>query len=936
MPRLPFALAIVAAAVYLLGLSGAWGTVTSIPTAGRSIFRLTSARLDTATAAPDLVGGTSDGRVSAIKSTGELRWDVQTGGFAFDVTAGNLDADTADEVVAACADGKIYAIDNDGRVLWTHDLGIVAVAVAIARLDGVSPVVVAGGAGRDLVAIPASGPPASATLGLGRYVSLLRSGNFDADTADEVLALSLVYSPPGGAYTLELVDGPALDLAIPATAGVQIVSDYLGLMPNGSAPQTMTGQGFDVATEDTDGDGSDEMVTARGRYAVAAPLTQLISFAPGSYLPTTLDFFYRVPQLAVGDFDAGSPGLETFIVNGPDAVLYDAGGAILGQVRGTQGFSDVTAVTVGGSTAAYLASAPNGDDTLYRVTFEPGWEGSFAALARTGRVAAIGSTIGDITDSLELAAGGSQLAGQPGPFPYGVFYQVIDSPSRAAAIANSVNAVSTYRGLFPTYTNLLYFATVGLLEPPGNRPDGKPWPLDPRYRFQLAHADVMSLAQQLEVTGTPFVLQVGHGNSPFLPLQSALDVLDAAPTACLGFSTAEDLVDLTPNSTRNLSYYIDNFMVPLLDAAATRGKMFIMEEKGTFWLTAPAEPTVRAALFGGSYKHVIVPSVEDSNSRSPDLNRAARFALWMNGDVERWASRMIADNFSFNRAWDWEYPFSGHAHLRYNVTDLALGASVFMNQMGQTDWTHAFTTVGREAVVPFLRLLGKGIAAPPTREQMRGVSPVVLTLTSPTSRYVAESQNGHRLNGFGGDLAPYALGQLDAFWGMAPTRSTDLSSYLWQRRVQYGNHLPATPFGFVAALGGATPALDDAPWSSLWNTDGDTIFRDGVAVPLDQARVAITADLVAGAAAMPIEVTGEVFAQVAEIAPGQYVVYLVDPAWQDPSDREVTITPRAGGVWTVADRIAGRILADGVMTHAVTVPAGAFRIIELTASTLDE
>ena len=196
---------------------------------------------------------------------------------------------------------------------------------------------------------------------------------------------------------------------------------------------------------------------------------------------------------------------------------------------------------------------------------------------------------------------------------------------------------------------------------------------------------------------------------------------------------------------------------------------------------------MRELIFNGRYRSVLLPCVEDSNSRMPEVNLAARVGLWLDGQVDDWACRMSADWFCASRSWEWEYPLTGSPHLRYFTSQALLGARVFMSLSGERDRAGNWTRAGTEGTGNFLHLLGKGLIAPPRREQLRSISPVALAIERPTPRFVKHGSNGHHHESWGDDQAdgkPWPFDRLDCYWAMSPLPGDG------RRHVSLGPHSP--------------------------------------------------------------------------------------------------------------------------------------------------
>jgi len=342
---------------------------------------------------------------------------------------------------------------------------------------------------------------------------------------------------------------------------------------------------------------------------------------------------------------------------------------------------------------------------------------------------------------------------------------------------------------------------------------------------------------------------------------------------------------------------------------------------------------MREIIFNGRYRSVLLPSVEDSNSRTPELNLAPRIGLWLDGQVDGWACRSSADWFCASRSWEWEYPLTGHPQLRYHVSQALLGTRVFMFLNGEREpRTGRWTPVGTEGTGLFLHMLGKGIVAPPKREQLRAISPVALVMRQPSERFAMHGHNGHHPEKWmkdGSDGKPWAMDRLDTYWAMAPLPSTDVSTYLWGRTRRDASHIPVTsPHGFVCLIPDGKPKTSDK-WTSLWVTDGDHLGKQGRLYKLSEARKQISADLAEGAKRFPFRIEGRVFHQIVQQSPDRYVIALIDPNWLAPADCQVELTAQWPGVWQVTDRLTGKALGSLGKSLKLTVPAGTFRLVNV-------
>lgn len=892
-------------AALILAVGPARAGVEIISTAGRNIYRLAVARTGVGPAPVQIVGSTYDNRIAAFATDGTLRWEMTMAGFVFDLAAGDLDGDGGDELVAAGADGAVHVFSADGTLRWRRNLGAPVYQVALARLDGRTTVVLAGGVTRQVVAFAADGTERH-RVDLGEMVRVLRAGDFDGNGADKVAVLSR-------REVVSFFQGPKLTLL------KDVITPQKTLL--GGPGWTMRQANGTVA--DLDGDGAAEFLFIPGAFTLKGGLHKQFDLPP-RFRESGYDVHYSMRLLAAGNLTA-HPGAETVVVEGAQIALVDRAGKELGRAVAPVGFTDVVYLPGNPHGSALLGSSPNGDDNLYRLTFSPGWEKAVEQIERRGVMAAIGASLADVAGAAARWTG-EPMPGADGPFDVVLTHANMWRRWNPDAFAPWIESVREERRKFP-YSRLRFSVHFWPSEDaPLRRPDGKPWSRDPRMGHLLTRAQIVEAARRFEAAACPFWVSVGHGCGPYMELATLEAMIAAAPTTLLGFTSAED------EQPAEMAYYFEHYIRPLLELSLTHGRRVILKNKNIWWAYWPAEPKLRELIFNGRYRSVLVPCVEDSNSRSADVNLAARVGLWLDGQVDNWASRSIADQFSFNRAWEWEYVRTGHPALRYNLAQAMLGARVFMLLNGEREHgTGRWTRVGTEGTATFLHLLGRGVITPPRRDQVRAISPVALVMQQPGKRFVDHGANGHRDSGWARDDSdgqPWAFDRLDCYWGMAPLPPTDVATYLWGRTRRDASQLPTTaPHGFVTLVPGDV-ATKNSRWQTHWVTDGDTLRKAGRTYSLTTARTALLADLAEAEQRLPLSVEGRVFHQVIELSPDRFIVALVDSGWLDPADRTVKLTMRLPGTWTFTDRLSGEATGPATAPLEVRVPAGSFVLLE--------
>jgi hypothetical protein len=193
-----------------------------------------------------------------------------------------------------------------------------------------------------------------------------------------------------------------------------------------------------------------------------------------------------------------------------------------------------------------------------------------------------------------------------------------------------------------------------------DRPNGKAW--DPGNAHAPFSRTVLleQVVAPLVAAKVPFIIRAGDAGSPYISPDTATAVIKAADKYCIGFSTAENHDFNGPVKTGD---YLAYGVQPIMEMCVSAGCRFFFNEKGTFW-SSIAATNVSNIMLDPRFVNVTTPSAEDSNSRTPDLDLAARVGIFMDGQVGAWKARLVADTFAFNRLWDWSKVVAGHPHWR--------------------------------------------------------------------------------------------------------------------------------------------------------------------------------------------------------------------------------------------------------------------------------
>lgn len=846
-----------------------------------------------------------DGLVGCQSPDGKVLWSAATGAFPYDLSAADLDGDGRAEALVASADGCLHVI-GAGRERWKWSTPAPLYQVEVTRLDG-RTVILTGGVDRKLYALDHAGHSLK-VIETPRVVRLIESGDLDGDGQREVVTATHLGE-------LEVFAGLAL---------TSLWKRRTPLMENGREVKGFW-RPYSLALADLDGDGRDEILLGSGFYNRSGIR---VLKGDGSVLWDRPDGFYfrdgtyySHTQMAAADI-ADSPGKEVLGLNAGRLHVLTAAGEPLVTGRSVLGFTDL-ALAGGRGPGVWLASTPNGDDRIYRLDLTPGWEQDFAGLKREGRMARVEANLDRLRD---------QIAAWQGVAPDGpptIHLVSGGQPNTPELIRAHFPTIAWYRQRYP-YPNCIFAMSINIAanEPvPGfGNPDRR------TLARRLRPAAIVELLKTNEEAGIPFIAAVGHGCEPQVTVETCEAILKACPKTCLGFNSSENSDFGEP-----LEKYLNDYWFPLMDVCRRYGKQALLIEKGAWWLCVPAMDKYRK-LIDGTYADVLVMSVEDSNSRSPELNLLARAGLYAAGAVNTWSARTISDELCWNRYFEWEWPQSGHPFLRRELAQALLGARFFeyhlyLHRLDDPEGPR-ITTIGREVVDLIIPMIGKGLLIPPRPADMVGLAPVALRMREPDPGFAAEAMNFHRHDEFADDPAERSslLEGVACHHGMAPVREHYLGKYLLGQDRHYGNFVPATPYGVPLLVPASLPP-DRLKWArQSYQTDGRALYADGRTLDGPAARPIIEQAFREAARSLPVRAEGRIELLAQRLPDGRLRLTLIDPGFLDPEDRPVVLRLAAGTPTAWVDPLSGETLTATAGAVRLTVPAGAFRIVESTGS----
>ena len=898
----------------------------------------------------ELIYGTFEGAIRCQSLTsGDLLWEVPIHAFPFSVVAKDINYDGKAEIFVAAANGKLYAISSRGHVLWTFASKFPLYAVAVGDIEpGGTPEIVTGGIDRQVYVLSSLGK-LMAQFEVSRLVHHLATVDVDQDGRDEVFVVNarafanLLTLNPSQVGTWKGVPYP---YTVHAWQGIPYPNLPINVKELWQTPMLVSENeinwenpknrfhGFSVTIDNINDDSDFEILLGGSLWnqqavmALSATTGKRLWISPKQppFFGKEYTEFYSTAFVQTTDIEPNSLGKEILTIAGGMVRLLSNKGQVLKQAHAQIGFTDL----VVDDNSLYLGSSPNGDTTVYRVDMRQDWVNQIEHLERQGKIQQIGETLANIRQQVENYQGTATHSTQI----YDIRLKQKKLKPNATAYQDALRKITWFNEQFPYYNLRAVFMMKLMEEQPPLDETGQPWS-EERWQADAVHGtmsvdEILDIARQIETHRIPTVFMIGHSCMPFIHLQTAEKILHVAPRYTVGFVSMED------NCLDRLSRYIQHYFGPLADICVRYGhKKCIALNKNAWWMAAPAIKDIYTALFQGQRGKALVAASEDSNSRTPEINVLARSGLWLAGLIDTIQVSAISDLFSFSRYHEWEYPKHGHPYLRLLIAHTVLGGNTFgirIMDMQPTGDTWTFSRLGQESTEIFYHMLGKGIVFAPTREQVKGFSPVGIAVHEPPEKWLQDSFNNHSPWNWQEDetLHNAVFPHNGCLWGNTQTPEHALQKLLLGTQRQFGAHIPATPYGLIAIVP-AHADLENVPGiKTWWHTDGIYVWQDEKQkLTGREAGCALKTAFEQAATQLPFRTQEAVFLQTLKIDDNTYRLFIIDPGWLTPETRHVSIQVQMGQPVFVTDVLSNEKIAVADNQIHLTVPAGAFRILEV-------
>lgn len=843
-----------------------------------------------------LIVASYDGKILSYAEEGRIKWRANTGGhIPFDMAVDDLDGDGYDETMVASSDGSLYVLNHEGHNLWTFETKAPLYNVATLNGSDGKKYIVIGGVDKTLYKLSKDGQVIStssilsgvATERQETVIRHIKAADLFGNGKEYLVVASVIRDNSNG--SLSLIDPDDMDnplWTVDFGPNIKTRYKYIG----------------EMLIQDLDKDGKSEILLPCGKTAVG---DVIVFNCHGEYLKKfdnpskERGKDYRMNFLSYVNIPSQS---EEYILGffQNKIIVHDLEGQEQGIYTSKHTFASGTLDPV--TNTYYIASDVSGGDAIYALKLDTAdWGEAFENIEQVGRINEIRQNIQVINQQLDNFV-------MPA-------YQ--DAISKGNVVVRGSFAPASYEAVTNGSTSLSAYAVWS-----ENYPDDvDPFYLehkDKRRKYDMTAEEIIAAAAAFEANGQDFSIWAGHGKDPYMQVSTYEGILKAAPNHCklLIFSEMETMDEDT-------AYFINHILVPLADACKEQGNTkILMRNKYIFW-AGQYYLDFGQALFNDQYKDVIVPSTEDTNCRSQEVNFAGRLGLWLTGQVKDLGGRLIEDNNTFVRQFEWSAQMTKTAFIRNMVHNLSFGAKYFHNS------NPSIPEEDQLAVV--YKLVDKGALVVPDREDVLSIPSVALGMRTPHDDYIKHGTNGHYLNAFNGeDNESYVFDHLDCYWGGYPIADYDFSNYGYGAKSRTVNFLPTTPYGMIPIIPDDYD-IEGTRFTHKISTDGKYFYDESGNRHTAEAYKSTVQNLLRKSRRkMPVVVSGQVAWNVIRIDDQHVRVILMDSGYADPKKRQARVQLQTIEGIICQDILSGETLPIEDNQIHVTVPAGVFRIIDVT------
>jgi hypothetical protein len=441
------------------------------------------------------------------------------------------------------------------------------------------------------------------------------------------------------------------------------------------------------------------------------------------------------------------------------------------------------------------------------------------------------------------------------------------------------------------------------------------------HRFPMTTLpEILEYMRFFEEEQIPFYLFVDHGCRPWISLDTARKIVDAAPTWFRGFYLAEDNYNYPGPLFQEWLAWAGE----LLDICHERGKKVIFKEMYDCWSLLASDRAVFDVLF--KYPETIIPMFATNNAHAPEIQIGGMLGLWRSGVCNDWGMSSQHFNWSWNciQRLDYTDVCPPDVILRMDLAAASLGCTYFHVEGGQR-WMDnegsilPDSTRHRELLY---QLMERNVILP-TRSLV-GLSPVgVVRTTDPQA--AGDARIGHPGSRRGTHFREGLLGVRASMQTPPPYY---LPAYAYGVRHYFDGLFPATPYGYIQLIPEAVGDGSQAAAREVIRTGTNMVTLNGKTMSAEAARPEVISMLETAAEELPFR-TESAFLSAQRWGDG-YRLVLIDPGYLSPVGVRARVRvnlPRAEG--NATDLVTGERLAvrDGALD--VEIPAGGFRLLAL-------
>jgi lambda-carrageenase len=865
--------------------SGGENRPMSFSTNGKTVYQLRTGLVEKAHRA--VITASIDGIIQCFSLNGELLWQASTDeGFPFDLCVADIDNDGLDEILVASGNGSLYAFDNNGKTMWVFSKLPPLYQVSVATKADGSAVVITGGVEQILYFLSPLGEVVG-ELKTEHCIRHIRAGK-KGDNKTDFVAVATTSSGLSGFLSLLQID----------PADISIVWEKLNL---GTFAHNTGKRFFSMLLQDINKDGCDEILLSGGwgengrlyAYNCSGEDLFITSDEKIPNIPYRMNLL-RYVELPDDEFILGHFG-NVLIVYEPDGTFREV---ITGPYSFVDSYFDKTLNIL------FMGSSVCGGDDIYAFHLDQsGWQEVYKSIQPIGKLAEIERNLNLLSKQIEN-------------FKPPAYQQ---PPKQTMIIAPKLQNMD--------FENVSFIKVITLSQQIGLRDELWCKEIDRRRSYDLSAAELNEIVLEHESSGQDFVIWAGHGTRIYFPLSSFERAIKSAPNHLKGFIFAE-----MESSDQHMQDIVSEIILPLAELCRKHEKLIFLRNKNIFWNGSCYLPFWNNVLFNEKYSNVFVPGLEETNCRTQELSLSGRVGLWQMGYFNRWLGRATTDNVNFDRMFEW----GGHQlithHFRNLVSSASFGADAFYNTLAITDLsfeTQKDTSILYAQLVPFYKMLEKGIIHIPDREELLSISELAIGMKGPPSNtYIKHGSNGHQY-WFPNEGKPeMVFDRLDTYWGGSSLDLYDFSYYAMNVKRRMTNFLPETPYGLIQII-----PLENKPdprIKKIIATDGQ-FFYDGFGIQhsASEYKPVVEDALDEAAKRLVVLVKGEVHWSVVKIDEEHLRITLIDPGYLDPAERNAEIILQHVDGISCTDILSGESLPiiDGRIS--ASVPTGIFKIMDL-------